>query len=135
MAWNRRAAGKYGNEKTVAPCAYGFSHRSKLEAAVCQVIHLREKAGEIAHVAHEVHVRICGPEGHECDHKRKIESVVDFEVRDVKTGGRVFIESKGFASPVWPIKLRLWRHYRTERLEIWGGSWQRPRLQEVIEAK
>lgn len=123
-------AAEYNNETSL--CVLGHSHRSKLEAAVCHMLLLRFKAGEIDQIQAEVRVLICGPEGHECNHRQRIESIVDFSYRDIKTGLVCFAEAKGFESPKWPIKKRLWIHNRIERLEIWKGSWSRLRLDEVI---
>lgn len=124
---------KYGNEPTDG-CRYGFSHRSKLEAAVCRLIYFREKAGELKHLAHEVHVDVCGPPGHECAHKQRIQYVADFQCEDA-SGRELLIEAKGFSSDAWRIKRRLLMHYSAAMLEIWGGSWQRPSLIETIVPK
>lgn len=126
---------KYKNEAVLAPCHWGYSHRSKLESSVCQLLMLREKAGEIEHVAHEVHTLICGPLGHACDHKCKIEYIADFEFKLLKTGEHLFVEAKGFSSDTWPLKLRLYRHYGALPLEIWGGTWRYPRLIETVKPK
>lgn len=124
---------KYSAKKVEASASTdGYSFGSKLEAAVYQLLKYREIEGSINNLQTQKHVLICGSEGHECNHKMKIESVVDFCFIDTKTGQICYAEAKGFPSPQWPIKLRLWRHYRTEPLEIWKGSWQRPYLDEVI---
>ena len=123
---------KYQNTRML--CTLNHSHRSKLESALCEMLRLRELAGEIRELTAEVRVLICGPEGHECDHKRKIESIVDFRAIDVKTGEYIFFEAKGFLAPTWPIKRRLWMHNRSERLEIYKGRHPYPKLDEVINA-
>lgn len=127
---HQKGESKYANKSSL--CAKGHSHRSKLESSICQMIHLREKAGELEFLGAEVHVVICGPEGHECNHRMKIEYIPDFKCRDLRTGNIIFIEAKGFEAPTWPSKKRLWMHYRTERLEIWKGTYLRPLLHEVI---
>lgn len=132
-AWRKFASRpKYGNEMQSAPCAYGFSHRSRLEASVCQLLALRERSGEIAHVQHEEHVEICGPEGHECGHKKRIEYVADFRFTNLKAGTDFRVEAKGMETPTFALKLRLYRHYGDLPLEIWKGHWRNPKLVEVI---
>lgn len=123
---------KYGNHRS--ECVAGHSHRSKLEQAVCQMLHLRMKAGEFVSVQAEVHQLICGPIGHECSHRVKIESVVDFKCTK-PDGGVVFCEAKGqFETPVWRLKRRLWMHWELGHLEIWGGSASNLVCKEVIGA-
>lgn len=118
----KRAAAKYGNTR-VGECSYGFSHRSKLEAAVCNLIWLREKAGEIEHLQHEFHVYMT---------IARVAYVADFRVRDRKSGEEILIEAKGYASPVWPLKKRLYKFYGPAPLEIWTGTHTRPTLSETI---
>lgn len=113
-------------------CRYGYSHRSRLERSVCDLIWLREKSGELIHCQHEDHIIICGPPNHSCPKKR--EYVADFKVMDSKTGSPFWIEAKGFANDRWPTTKTLWRHYGPGQLEIWGGSWKNPILLETIPA-
>lgn len=120
---------KYKNKPT-SSCAYGFSHRSQLEASVCQLIFLREKAGELIHLQHEDHIVICGPQSHAC--KRKITYIADFKCLDTKTGKEFHIEAKGYANEKWPMKKNLFTHYGPGILEIWGGTASRPVLLEII---
>lgn len=104
-------------------CHYGYTHRSKLEAAVCQIIMFREKAGELVHVGHEKQVYLTDA---------KILYIADFECKNNLTGLPLFVESKGFASDRWPTIKKLWKFYGPAPLEIWTGSWQRPGLSEII---
>lgn len=125
-----RTAHKYG--AAAQGCLLGHSHRSKLEAAVCGLLELRRRAGEFRILEVEKHIRICGPEGHDCDGKQKIELVVDFQCTQ-NDGSIFFAEAKGFETSDWRIKRRLWIHHRTERLEIWQGSHTRPFLAETLD--
>lgn len=122
---------KYGNKPTTSGCQLGHSHRSKLENAVCSMLYLRYLAGEFVSIHAEKHILICGPIGHECDHKKKIELVVDFQCTR-KDGSILNAEAKGFANDRWPMKLRLYRHWIKDTLEIWKGSATRPVLSETI---
>lgn len=110
----------------------GYSFSSKLEASVFQQLKLREAAGEIRNILVQQTVRVCGPTGHACDHKCKIDYIPDFSFQYVASGERGFCEAKGFETPHWKLKLRMWRHYGPGPLELWKGTWLRPVLVEVI---
>ena len=126
MTFFRKKPEKYGNEKVTDLCQYGYSHRSKLERAVCNLIWFREKAGELKHLQHEDHVLMTLAE---------IGYIADFRCLDQKTGETILIEAKGFQSPTWPIKKRLYKWYGEYKLEIWTGTWRNPVLTEVITPK
>lgn len=113
---------RYGNQVN-SKCSYGGTHRSLLEAAVCQIIWLREKAGEIQHVQHEVHLYLSDA---------RIGYIVDFRCKDLKTGEDLYIEAKGFANDRWPILKKLYQFYGPGTLEIWKGSHRGPTLAETI---
>lgn len=119
---------KYGN---VPVSTAGMSFASKLEAAVYQILYFRMRAGEIKEIQLQDHLLICGPLGHECDHKCRIQYVADFKC--TKPDGSTFhVESKGFKTEGWMIKKRLYRHYGPDPLEIFEGDHRRPRLTETI---
>lgn len=118
---------KYGNVKTHG-CPYGFTHRSRLEAAVCQMNFDQERAGEIEHLEHECRIDLTDS---------KIGYVADFKLRNVNAPGMepgeiFFREAKGAETNIWRLKKRLYRNYGPGKLEIWGGYHTRPYLQEVI---
>ncbi len=112
-------------------CTQGHSHRSKLEGSVCAMLQLRVRAKEVLKVEPEQHIKICGPIGHECSSKTKIESVVDFKLT-MADGSIRYVEAKGYANEKWPMKKRLWEHNNIGVLEIWMGTAQHPFLAEVI---
>lgn len=118
------SSNKYGNAPTTG-CRYGYSHRSKLEAAVCGLIYLRERAGELKHLAHEVHLYLSDA---------RIGYVADFKCAD-PAGVEFYVEAKGYASDRWPTVKKLYKSYGPGTLEIWGGTWQRPSLIETIVPK
>jgi hypothetical protein len=125
-AWGKRwqksgQEQKHGNERST--CARGHSHRSKLERAVCDLILLREKAGEIRLVQVEDHIYLT---------KARIGYVVDFKCELIDTGAPLWIEAKGFPNDRWPMKKKLWKHYGPGMLEIWRGTHARPYLDETI---
>lgn len=111
---------KYSNERSL--CALGHSHRSKLESAVCQIIQLREKAGELELLQIEDHVKISGWYTY----------VPDFKCKDLETGEIFWIEAKGKADGRWPSTKKGWRHSGPGKLEIWGGTHRAPMLLETI---
>lgn len=103
-------------------CALGHSHRSKLEGAVCQILQLREKAGEIKVLQVEDHILISG----------WYRYVPDFRCELVATGEVFWVEAKGFANDRWPSTRRGWKHAGPGKLEVWKGDYKKPVLDEVI---
>lgn len=115
---------KYGRKKVNVR---GQWYDSKLEAAVRGLLDLREKDGEIRDIKTQQTVILQdGPR------EERITLRVDFSYtnRDDVTE---YAEAKGFPTPEWKIKLKLWRKLKPGRLEIWGGSYAKPKLMEIIE--
>jgi hypothetical protein len=110
-----------GNQRMT--CQMGHSHRSKLEGAVCQLIQLREKAGELELVQVEDHVYLT---------LARIGYVPDFKCKDLQTGEFFWVEAKGYENDRWPIKKKLWKFYGPGLLEIWRGTHLRPVLDEIV---
>ena len=104
-------------------CALNHSHASKLESSVCQMIQLREKAGELKLIQVQAKVYLT---------RARIGYIPDFLCTDLRTGGDLFVEAKGWPNDTWPIKKKLWKYYGPAPLEIWTGSHLRPVLDEVI---
>ncbi len=122
MVWGKRPKTKFSNVSST--CSYGHSHRSKLESSVCQIISLREEAGELKLIGAEVTVHLSDA---------RIVYIPDFHC--VKDGQQIFIEAKGFQTPEWRIKRRLWLAYGPAPLEIWMGSHLNPKLSETLYPK
>lgn len=101
----------------------GRSFASKFEAAVFDLLWLREKAKEIRDLKCQVRVALTDA---------KIIYIPDFGFEYVATGLPGFAEAKGFETDKWRIKLRLWRHYGPGPLEIYRGSHKRVRLDETV---
>lgn len=101
----------------------GRSFGSKLETAVFQVIKFRERANEIRFLQQQDRIALTAAE---------IAYIPDFKCEDLKTGEIFWIEAKGFETPEWRIKRRLWQHYGPGKLEIWMGDWRKPFLKETI---
>jgi hypothetical protein len=127
MKWgylrNKDAGPKYKNEKVDGLCGYGFSHRSKLERAVCDMIWFREKVGELQCLAHE--------ETHYLS-KARYRYVADFKVQNVETKEVYWIEAKGASDGRWPTTKKMWKAYGPGRLEIYMGDYRKPLLAKVI---
>lgn len=118
----RKTKAKYGNEKTTTLCNYGFSHRSKLERALCDQIWLREKAGELVCEKHEDRVYLSDA---------RVAYIPDFRCT-MSDGRRVYFEAKGYPSQRWPTVKKLWKHYGPGELQIFGGTHSRLLLLEKI---
>jgi hypothetical protein len=111
MGWNRP---KYRNIRSS-----GFA--SKLERAVYNLYELQQKAGEISDLRCQAKVYLT---------EARILYIADFAF--IRAGVRCYGEAKGMATPVWAIKLRLFRHYGDGPLEIWGGSYTTPKITELV---
>jgi hypothetical protein len=101
----------------------GRSFMSKLEAAVFDLLSLREKAGEIRNLRCQVHIYLS---------EARIGYIPDFGFEFVATSEPGFAEAKGFESDIWKLKKRLWKAYGPGPLEIWKGSHKKPKLIETV---
>lgn len=112
---------KYGAKRTEFR---GRSFASGLEARLFGQLKLLEAAGEVREVRQQVSVWLT---------EARIEYKADFSAFDVKRGETYWLESKGFRTPEFNLKLRLYRHYGPGRLEIWeDGGRGRLRLKETV---
>lgn len=111
---------KYRNIKTSAG---GFSFDSKAEASLYAILRLREAAGEISDIAVKPNVHLTDA---------KILCIPDFSYIDATSGSTIYAEMKGFETPVWRIKRRLWKFYGPGPLEVYMGSYKNPTLRETI---
>lgn len=101
---------KYYNKKTDFD---GHSFPSKGHAACYALLKLREKAGEIKILKCEDNIHLT---------EAKILYIADFKCLDIKTNKEFWVEFKGFETPVWRIKRRLWQFYGPGTLEIYRAS-------------
>jgi len=123
MGWH-----KYKAQRTIVN---GITFPSKLEAAVYEILLLREKAGEISDIKCQQAVTV----------KQKCPTCgdgptnwkVDFSFVDCKTGDTVYCEAKGIQTSDYIKRKRLWKADPPYKLEIFKGSWKYPKLDEVIE--
>lgn len=97
---------KYKNERTELK---GRSFDSKGEANHFYELTLRERAGEIRDIKTQEHIYLS---------PARIDYICDFSFVDCKTGAREWAEYKGFETPEWRLKRRLWGHFGPGKLTI-----------------
>ncbi len=115
MAFNKYSAIKQSLD--------GYSFASKLEANTYLHLKLLERAGEIKDIKCQVSVYLT---------EAKILYKPDFSVFDIALNEVVYIEAKGFVTPVWAIKKRLWKHYGPGRLRIYRQAYNDVTMDEEV---
>lgn len=103
----------------------GYNFASKLEAAVYLQLKVSLLAGEIALLAHQPRVHLT---------EARILYIPDFKCMNLRTNEVFFVEAKGFETPDWKIKKRLWEKYGPAPLHIWRGTYSRPVFKQVVTA-
>lgn len=126
MAWNQfQKKKKYGNTKVKDPD--GRSYDSGLEREVFRYLEGLEKLGEIKDLCHHgFTVYLTEAEiGFRPDYKwhSNIRNCVEYG------------EAKGFETPDYAIKKRLWKVYGPGPLFIWKGSKTNFKIHETIHPK
>lgn len=121
-AFYNRNKSKYSAKK-VSHAGYSFG--SKLEASVYDLLLLDKVAGVIATIQCQASVYLTDA---------RILYKPDFKITNVD-GKEWYCEAKGFETPVWAIKLRLWRFYGPGELHVYKGSAARPYLDEIVKSK
>ena len=94
---------------------------SKLEAAVYDLLKMREECGEITGLKCQVEIKLT---------KANIIYKPDFAF--IENHQAAYAEAKGFETQAWRLKKRLWEHYGPGPLYIYSGSYHRPSLVETI---
>jgi hypothetical protein len=120
-----RSKNKYSISK-VSEADGSRTYDSALERALLQLLHLREKAGEIEDIKHQVTVYLTDA---------RVMSRPDYSFVLCATGDTWYAEAKGFETALWRIKRRLWTVYGPGPLEIWKGTAREPVLHEIITPK
>lgn len=120
---------KYGAHREKGP---NGSWDSQLEKSVYDILLQRAMAGEIRDIQRQVTVDLTPS-------PFRIRLRLDFTFEQVheghkhfSVGERVAVEAKGFATPEWELKLKLYRWCGPMSLELWKGSHARPKLSEII---
>lgn len=126
MSWGNRfdRKNKYGGSQRKKHEHKGLKFDSKLEAALFDLLSLRESAGEIHSLTHQPGTVFLS--------KARIQFRPDFRFVNCKTGKTEYAESKGFPNDRWPTKKKLWKHYGPGPLYIYRGTAARLRLDETV---
>jgi hypothetical protein len=101
----------------------GRSFASKLEAAVFDILRLREMAGEIEILQCQAQVLLTDAE---------IRCIPDFKCKHRASGEIFYVEAKGFESERWPIIKKLWKVYGPAPLTVYKGTYKNPQINETI---
>ncbi len=101
----------------------GRSFASQGERDCYSLLKLQEKAGEITLVSCQETVYLT---------LARIAYIADFRIRDLKTQEDIWIEYKGFETPEWRLKKRLWKFYGPGKLRVYKGSGLRMIVVEEI---
>lgn len=102
----------------------GYNFASKLEAAVYLQLKISLLAEKIKILAHQPRVHLT---------EARILYIPDFKCLNLKTNEIFFVEAKGFETPDWKIKRRLWEKYGPATLHIWRGTYRRPVLVKIVQ--
>lgn len=113
---------KFKAERSV--CSAGHPHPSKLEAAVCDLLLLRQRAGDIRNLKWQATV----------DLAFGVKWKIDWAFEQAPDWKLTYAEAKGAETRDYKLKLRMWEGGGGPRcrLEIWKGSHRRPMLFRVI---
>lgn len=119
---------QFNNKKSES---HGISFQSQTERDVYHILLCRQQAGEISEIKIQDHLYICGPEGHKCSYKKEVGYIADFKC--TRPDGSTFhVEAKGYPNERWPTKVRLYKHWGPDPLEIWVKDKGRLILKETI---
>jgi len=111
---------KYGAVKVYKD---GIRSASKLEQAVLDLLTKMEEAGEIMNLSTQVRVYLFkNPD---------IYYIPDFRY-EYPDGTVEYAEAKGFVTPEFVIKKKLWCHVMQENLVIYTGSYKKVKATEIV---
>lgn len=103
-----------------------MSFASKGEANLYDHLCWLEKAGKIRGIRCQVTVYLT---------EARIMYKPDFAFTEASSGECIYAEFKGFETPEWRIKRRLWEYYGPGRLQVFKGSAESLRMTEEIVPK
>lgn len=101
----------------------GYSFASQLEASLYGHLKILQSQGEVRDICVQVHLKLT---------KAEVLYICDFKAFDVKLGEDVYWEAKGFETPEWRIKRRLWTVYGPGRLRVFKGTARYLKMVEEI---
>jgi hypothetical protein len=99
----------------------GYSFASRGESECFSMLRLLERAGKIRNLRTQITVYLT---------RARIAYKPDFQFEDLELNETVFGEYKGFETPEWRLKRRLWISYGPGRLRVYKGY--PPTLHEEI---
>lgn len=118
----QRRSNKYGAKRTV--CSVGHPHPSGLEASVCEILLLRQKAGDIRGLRWQ----------HRVDLDYSVQWKVDWSFEQGPDWVLTFAEAKGKEDRDFKLKFRMWINGCGEGpLELWKGTHRRPVLMRIYQ--
>lgn len=120
MAWGTSGR-KYKNEKVERA---GRWFDSKAEAALYDRLALEERGGRISDLKCQPGTIFLGP--------GRAQYRPDFSFIDGETKELCWAEFKGFKTPAWRLKLKLWRTVGPGRLDVYEGSAAYMKLVETV---
>lgn len=124
----KRNSHKYGAKKTT--CALNHPHPSKLEAAVCAMLQIRERAKEISELKWIAPVDLFYIVAGE---QQRVRWKVDFSFIESRSGQTMWAEAKGVETADYKQRKKLWKQGAGPGpLEVWKGNAARPRIVEIV---
>lgn len=116
-----------GKNKFRAQRTNGFA--SKLEAAVYDLLKLREREGEFSNLRCQESVELQGG-----SRETRINWKIDFAA-DLPDGQTIYFEAKGVRTSDYVLKLKIFKFRELGIIEVWGGNYRSPSLLERFEPK
>jgi hypothetical protein len=111
------SSNKYGAKAEVTEAGVRFD--SGAERGLYAQLQLEERAGLLSNIRLQQHVHLT---------LARILYVADFLIFDHALGCDVWCEMKGFETPEWRIKRRLWIHYGPGLLRIYKKDYKTERI-------
>jgi hypothetical protein len=125
--WKRKSNSKLSNISCRG--ADGRTYHSGLEAAVNNLLLLRERAGELRIIKRQERVPLIVNGVKVCTW------VPDFTVEMIAEAEERLIEAKGFTTQLFLLKKKIYMATGTRKVEMWGGSARAPKLMEILVPK
>lgn len=116
----RRSKNKFGNKVKERA---GRSFASKGEAGLFDYIKLLERAGEVELIQAQARIKL---------EPFDIYMIPDFKVLDRKTGSIIYYEYKGFETPEYRLKRKIWMVVGPARLRVFKGYGRALKMVEEI---
>lgn len=121
MSWHNKAHKFKADRVKVS----GVSFASKLEASVYSILLEKESKGELRIIRLQPKIYLT---------RANIGLIPDFLI-ETSSGELRFVEAKGFETPEWNLKKKLFKFYGPAPMDIYKGSHLKPKLFETITPK